>query len=125
MVHCTNQNRIDFMKTISKMVLGSSLVAALLPLMCCFLPALLSVGAGLGFLGGSFEWVHPAQPFLTTFSVGALGFAHFKNFKSSKKCSGGESCQNDKSKRTINTWFMWTFTLLILALMILNYWYEL
>ena len=125
MVHRTNQNRIDFMKTISKMVLGSSLVAALLPLMCCFLPALLSVGAGFGFLGSTFEWVHPAQPFLTTFSAGALGFAHLRNFQNSRKCSGEETCQNDKRKRIINTWFLWTFTLLILALMILNYWYEL
>ncbi len=125
MVHRTNQNRIGFMKTISKMVLGSSLVAALLPLMCCFLPALLSVGAGFGFLGSTFEWVHPAQPSLTIFSAGALGFAHLRNFQNSRKCSGEETCQNDKRKRIINTWFHWTFTLLILALMILNYWYEL
>ena len=76
------------------MVLGSSLVAALLPLMCCFLPALLSVGAGFGFLGSTFEWVHPAQPSLTIFSAGALGFAHLRNFQNSRKCSGEETCQH-------------------------------
>ena len=88
------------MKSILKLVLGASLVAAILPLICCLAPALISVVAGLGFLGGNFVWVHPVQPYLTTFSVGALGFAHFKNSKKSKKCDG-DSCQKDRKKHHI------------------------
>lgn len=111
------------MKAILKMILGTSLVAAILPLMCCLAPTLLSIVAGLGFLGGSFEWVHPIQPYLTTFSVGALGFAHFKNGKNSKKCDGG-SCQNTGTKHHINSWMLWTVTFLVLIITIVNYGYK-
>ncbi|MBC6999597.1 mercuric transporter MerT family protein [Cytophaga sp. FL35] len=111
------------MKAIVKMVLGTSLVAATLPLMCCLAPTLLSVVAGLGFLGGNFDWVHPVQPYLTTFSVGALGFAHFKNGKNSKKCDG-DSCQNEMAKHHINSWTLWIVTSLVIIITITNYWYE-
>lgn len=111
------------MKSILKVVLGTSLVAAILPLMCCLAPALISVVAGLGFLGGNFEWVHSVQPYLTTFSVGALGFAHFKNSKNSKKCDES-SCQNDRAKHHINSWTLWIVTFLVLLITIVNYGYE-
>ena len=119
----TVQNRIGLMNSFLKMVLGTSLVAAILPLMCCLAPALLSFVAGLGFLCGNFEWVHPVQPYLTTFSVGALGFAHYKNSKHSKKCDG-DSCQNDRKKHHINSWALWTVTFLVLLITIVNYVYE-
>lgn len=124
MGHRTNQNRIGLMKSILKMVLGTSLVAAILPLMCCLAPALLSFVAGLGFLGGNFEWVHPVQPYLTTFSVGALGFAHFKNLKNERKCEAGSSCGNKGTKHHINSWTLWTVTFLVLLITMINYGYE-
>ncbi len=124
MGHRIVQNRIGLMNSILKMVLGTSLVTAILPLMCCLAPTLLSVVAGLGFLGGNFEWVHPLQPYLTTFSVGALGFAHFKNIKNERKCGKGGSCRNDGKKQHINSWTLWTVTFLVLIITIVNYGYE-
>ncbi len=120
----TVQNRIGLMKVILKMVLGTSLVAALLPVMCCLAPTLLSIVAGLGFLGGNFEWVHPVQPYLTTISAGTLGFAHFKNIKNERKCGNAGPCQNHGQKHLINSWTLWTVTFLVLILTIVNYGYE-
>ena len=124
MGHRIVQYQIGLMNSILKLVLGTSLVAAVLPLMCCLAPTLLSVVAGLGFLGGNFEWVHPWQPYLTTFSVGALGFAHFKNIKKERKCADGGSCRNDRKKHHINSWTLWTVTFLVLIITIVNYVYE-
>lgn len=112
------------MQTIIKMLMGTSLVAAILPLMCCFGPALLSLMAGLGFVSGSLEWLHPAQPYFNALSATTLGVAHYKNFKGSKKTCAGKSCQNSGVKLNVNSWFLWSITLLVLALMITNFWYE-
>ena len=106
----TVQNRIGLMKVILKMVLGTSLVAALLPVMCCLAPTLL--------------WVHPVQPYLTTISAGTLGFAHFKNIKNERKCGNAGPCQNHGQKHHINSWTLWTVTFLVLILTIVNYGYE-
>lgn len=112
------------MKSFVKMLLGSSLLAAVLPLMCCFIPALLSVVAGLGFISRGFQWVHPAELYLTLFSVGSLGVAHYKNFEGSKRLCRRKSCQDGKINRGINSWSLWIITSLVLISMIVNFWHE-
>lgn len=118
------KNGTDSMRTTLKLMLSTSLLTSFLPLMCCLVPAFLSFGAGLGVLAGNFEWLHPAQSYLSTFSVVVLGIAHYKNFKGSRKCNKGKPCENTVGKCSINSWSLWTVTSLVLIFIVLNYLYE-
>ncbi len=108
----------------TKILIGTSLIAAIFPMLCCLAPAILSAVAGLGFISGSFEWVHPAQPYLNIFSVTTLGVAHYNHFKISKEQCRGKSCRNHRTKRIVNKLFLWSFTILVAVLLMTNYWYE-
>ena len=107
-----------------KNFISTSLIAAIFPMLCCFVLAILSAVAGLGFISGSFAWVHPAQPYLNIFSVTTLGVAHYNYFKISMEQCRGKSCQNRRTQRIVNKLILWSFTILVAVLLMTNYWYE-
>ena len=65
----------------NKPLLGAGLVAALAASLCCITP-LLAVLGGLGGVASAFAWLEPLRPYSVALTVGALGFAWYRQLKS-------------------------------------------
>ncbi len=112
-------------------LLGTSLLTAGVPFLCCWTPAVLIGIAGFTGMSSNLEWLHPIRPYLYGVSFLSLGFAFYNTYGTSKAKSSGENndvsecgCKQSAKNSTINKWILWTTTFFVVAMMGINYLLE-
>jgi len=112
-------------KLLKSTTLGAALVAAILPLACCWGPTLL---AGVALLSGAatkMAWLHPYEPWLYGFSFVTLGYSHFKAHKEKKdedlscQCATTEDNSTQQAKQYANI-ALWAATVLVIIMFVFN-----
>ena len=88
-------------------LVGGSIVAALLASVCCIGPVLIAVlGVGVG-VAGVFPWFESVRPALTILTIGLFGtavyFMYRKPRKTVEECGEGKACAVPSNKRLQKT----------------------
>ncbi|SDR67796.1 MerT mercuric transport protein [Gillisia sp. Hel1_33_143] len=109
-------------------LLGTSLLTAGVPFLCCWTPAVLIGIAGFTGMSSNFEWLHPIRPYLYGVSFLSLGFAFYNTYGTSKAKSSGENkdvsecgCKKSALNSTKNKWILWTTTFLVFIMIVINF----
>ena len=85
-------------------LVGGSIVAALLASVCCIGPILIAVlGVGVG-VAGVFPWFESIRPFLAILTIALFGTALYMTYRRQKEeCAEGEACAVPSTKRLQKT----------------------
>lgn len=109
-------------------LLGTSLLTAGVPFLCCWTPAVLIGIAGFTGVSSNLEWLHPIRPYLYGVSFLSLGFAFYNTYWTSKAGNLGEikdvsecGCKQSTQNSTKNKWILWITTFLVVIMMVINY----
>lgn len=112
-------------------LLGTSLLTAGIPFLCCWTPAILIGMAGFTGMSSNLEWLHPLRPFLFGVSFLSLGFAFFTIYKASKvknseliEDNGECGCNECTHSSTTNKLILWITTCLVIMMVVANYLIE-
>ena len=112
-------------KLVRTSTIGAAILTALLPLACCWGPALLAGIAVLSGVATKMAWLHPYEPWLYAVSFSTLGYSHYKAYQGQK--AEAENCQacttNGDTKPAANKYAkigLWVATGLVVIMFIVN-----
>ncbi len=104
--------------------LSAALIAAILPLFCCWGPTLLAGVALLSGVATNMAWLHPYEPWLYGVSFISLGYSHYAALNSQNVAEGCNSCaiatEKQLRKEKLKKVVLWGATMLVMSLFILN-----
>lgn len=106
--------------TQNKKLMGSGLLLAFASSLCCIMPILALLGA-TGSAVSMFSWIAPFRPYLLLATAIVLGMAFYRAYRPVKKddCDCAEKKTGMQSKG-----FLWTVTLLSIALSTFPYYAD-
>ncbi len=112
-------------KLVKTSALGTAIIAAMLPITCCWGPTLLAGVAVLSGAATKLTWLHPYEPWLYAVSFSTLGYSHYKAYTTQN--TDTENCQNcasDSGNTTIAKRYakltLWVATGLVLIMFLIN-----
>lgn len=112
-------------------ILGTSLLTAGVPFLCCWTPAVLIGIAGFTGVSSNLEWLHPIRPYLYGVSFLSLGFAFYKTYGTAEAGNLGENkdisecgCKQNIRSSVKTNWILLVTTFIVLSMAIANYLIE-